>query len=353
MERKVTVALIFGGRSAEHEVSLTSAAAIFRNLDKEKFRILSLFIEKTGRWRPVESPLLPPEALNQGPSYSFLPWEKDASGDSLEADIYFPVLHGPFGEDGTIQGLFEVADVPYVGAAVLASAAGMDKAVAKTLFTAHGLPVADYLVLKEVDWRREPKPILQRLHARFALPFYVKPANLGSSVGITKVKDPSQAHAALERAFGYDQKILIEEGIPGRELECSVLGNEEPKASLPGEITPCREFYDYLDKYHEGKTKFGIPAALPSEITSRIQALAVQAFRAVDCEGMARVDFFLRENSEELILNEINTIPGFTQISMYPKLWEISGISFPRLLEELIDLGMQRHRSRKRNLEWA
>ena len=353
MKNKLRVALLFGGRSAEHEVSLTSAAAIYRNLDPAKFRVDSLFIDKSGQWRLAESPLLAPEKLNQGQSFSFLPWGNELPAPSLAADIYFPVLHGPFGEDGTIQGLFEVADVPYVGATVLASAAGMDKVIAKALFSARGLPIADFLVLKDQAWRRQHEDCLGSIHNQFNVPFYVKPANLGSSVGITKVKDPAQTEAAVELAFRYDQKILVEKNIPGRELECSVLGNENPQASLPGEIIPHREFYDYRDKYHEGKTKFGIPAELPPDVIEQIQALSLEAFQAIACSGMARVDFFLREDTQELILNEINTIPGFTQISMYPKLWEVSGIPFPRLLEELIELGLQRHRSRKRNLEWT
>ncbi len=353
MKKATRVALLFGGRSAEHEVSLTSAAAIYRNMNPDKYQIISIFIDKTGRWRPVESPLLPQEKLNQGPSFSFLPWKQENSPISLEADIYFPVLHGPYGEDGTMQGFFEIADVPYVGASVLASATAMDKAVAKALFVSSHLPVAEYLTIKEKDWQKDTEACLAHIHEVFPPPFFVKPANLGSSVGITKVKETDQTAQALELAFQYDQKILVEEGITGRELECSVLGNDNPKASLPGEVIPNREFYDYRDKYHEGKTRFGIPADLPPEIVTKVQNLALQAFRALDCSGMARVDFFLQEKTQKLILNEINTIPGFTQISMYPKLWEISGLPFQQLLEELIALGMERHFSRKHNLEWT
>jgi D-alanine-D-alanine ligase len=353
MNNKITVALLFGGRSAEHEVSLTSAAAIYRNLDRDKFEVVSFFIAKNGRWHPVESPLLTPEELSRGAGSSFLPWENQHLASSRHADIYFPVLHGPLGEDGTIQGLFEMADVPYVGATVLASAVGMDKAFAKMVFTDNGLPVADYLICREREWQGDRAAFLKRIQARFDTPFYVKPANLGSSVGITKVKDLSQTEAALELAFRYDQKILVEEGISGRELECSILGNDTPQASLPGEIIPYREFYDYRDKYQEGKTRFGIPAELPSKLVTEVQNLALQAYLAIGCSGMARVDFFLQKQPQKLILNEINTIPGFTQISMYPKLWEVSGIPFSRLLEELIDLGLQKHRSKKRNLEWT
>ncbi len=353
MKNTLRVALLFGGRSAEHEVSLTSAAAIYRNLNPDKYQVVSVFIDKAGRWRPVESPLLPSEQLDQGDFFSFLPWKQENSPISLEADIYFPILHGPFGEDGTMQGLFEIADVPYVGASVLASAAGMDKAVAKALFTSCHLPVAEYLTIKKIDWQKDRQACLEHIHGIFNPPFFVKPANMGSSVGITKVKEPGQTAQALELAFQYDQKILVEEGIAGRELECSVLGDENPKASLPGEVIPHREFYDYRDKYHEGKTRFGIPADLTPEIVTKVQGLALQAFRAIDCSGMARVDFFLQDKTQKLFLNEINTIPGFTQISMYPKLWEISGLPFQQLLEELITLGLERHRSRKHNLEWT
>jgi D-alanine-D-alanine ligase len=271
----------------------------------------------------------------------------------MAADIYFPVLHGPFGEDGTIQGLFELADVPYVGAPVLASAVGMDKAVAKTLFTGRGLPVPMYEVLWEKAWRKTPGPILKRINNTFALPFFVKPANLGSSVGISKVKSPEEATLALETAFRYDRKILVEEGIIGREIECSVLGHDEPRASLPGEVIPHREFYDYSDKYLEGKTRFRIPADLPDDVTVEIRRIALEAFQAVDASGMARVDFFLQKDSNRIFLNEINTIPGFTQISMYPKLWEASGLHFPLLLDELIALGLEKHSRRKQTMELA
>ncbi len=351
MAEKLRVALLFGGRSAEHDVSLMSAAAVYTHLDKSKYSVLSLYINPRGLWRRVESPLRSRKELERGRFASFLPWEASLRGEATAADIYFPVLHGPFGEDGTIQGLFELADVPYVGAPVLASAVGMDKAVAKTLFSARGLPVPRHSVLLEKDWRNTPAHLLQRIHGEFAFPFFVKPANLGSSVGISKVKSLEGTGPALEAAFRYDPKILVEEGIIGREIECSVLGHEEPRASLPGEVIPHREFYDYSDKYLEGKTRFGVPADLTEEVTREIRRIALEAFRAVDASGMARVDFFLQEDTDRIFLNEINTIPGFTQISMYPKLWEASGLGFPALLEELITLGLEKHSRRKKILE--
>lgn len=346
--KKIKIGLLFGGSSAEHEVSLISASSIYRNLDKNRYDIISIFINKQGQWRIVNSPQLPPRSLNQGQFSPFLPWRRDTLPEDTEADLYFPVLHGPCGEDGTIQGLFEMADVPYVGAAVLASAVGMDKAVAKTLFRHKSLPVVKHLILLESDWEKDRQFHLSRIENEFQTPYFVKPANLGSSVGITKVKDQARCRQAIEEAFLYDRKILVEEGIQGRELECSVLGNDDPRASLPGELIPFREFYDYKDKYIEGKTSFVIPAKLPLPVVEEIQRISVQAFKTIDCSGMARVDFFWEEKTNKLFLSEINTIPGFTEISMYPKLWEVSGIPFPQLLDTLIELGFERHRQKKR-----
>lgn len=352
--QKIRVALLFGGRSAEHEVSLISAKSIYSNLDKRKYEIDSIYINKNGDWRIVESPLLAPSELQQGSFVSFLPWGKKNLLQTIEADIYFPILHGPYGEDGTIQGLLDLADAPYVGAAVLASSVGMDKAIAKTLFHSSNLPTVNYHIILEADWNKNKNTVLERIKDSFALPFFVKPANLGSSVGITKVKDYAQTEASLNAAFLYDQKILIEEGILGRELECSVLGNDNPKASLPGEIIPYREFYDYKDKYIEGKTSFQIPAKLSPPESKEIQRLSIEAFKVIDCSGMARVDFFLQEKTDKIFLNEINTIPGFTEISMYPKLWEISGLPFPQLLDELIHLAFEKHkRIKSKQKDWS
>lgn len=350
--QRIKIALLFGGRSAEHEVSLVSAAAVYRNIDKSKFRVASIFIDRKGRWKSVSSPLLPTERLEGGRAYSFLPWESLRSlPGRIRADIYFPILHGSFGEDGTIQGIFEMADVPYVGAGVLASAAGMDKAVMKALFIDRGLPVVRYRIFHQAEWREERKTILSRIKREFALPFFVKPANLGSSVGISKVKARGQTERALIHAFRYDRKVLVEDGIKGREIECSVLGNDEPRASLPGEVIPHREFYDYRDKYLDGKTQFRIPADLPARVIREVRRLAIEAFRAVECSGMARLDFFLEDGTNRLYVNEINTIPGFTEISMYPKLWGVSGLPFDRLIGELVRLGLERHRRGKISLK--
>jgi len=349
-EQKIKVVLLFGGRSPEHEVSLTSATSIYKNLDKGKFAVSSIYINKEGKWRAVESPLLSSSELKHGKFFSFLPWGKSSLTQTIDGDIYFPVLHGPYGEDGTIQGLFELADVAYVGATVTASAIAMDKAVTKTILKAKKIPVVKYMIVFEQDWRRKQKFVFNKIRKELPLPFFVKPANLGSSIGITKVKDYSKIESALETAFRHDKKILIEEGIAGRDLECSVLGNDNPRASLPGEIIPYREFYDYRDKYVEGKTRFAIPATLPSCITEEIQKISIQAYKIIGCSGMARVDFFYQEKTKDLFLNEINTIPGFTKISMYPKLWEVSGIPFPKLLEKLIELGLERHNKKKKNI---
>ncbi len=349
--KKINIVLLFGGRSAEHEISLISASSIYKNLDKKKFEITSVYINKKGDWRIVDSPLLAAITLKKGKFFSFLPWNKNASSRTIDADIYFPVLHGPYGEDGTIQGLFEMADVPFVGASVMDSSIGMDKAMTKIILKAKNLPVVKHIILQDQEWMKQKEAILSKIKKNLTVPFFVKPACLGSSVGISKVKDYGKTSAALDEAFRYDQRILVEEGIEGRELECSVLGNDSPRASLPGEIIPYREFYDYRDKYVEGKTRFGIPAELTSSQTKEIQYLSLEAYRAVSCSGMARVDFLMEEKTENIFISELNTIPGFTEISMYPKLWELSGLPFPRLLEELIELGLERHKHKKRGKE--
>jgi len=350
--KKINIALLFGGRSAEHEISLLSAVSIYKNLDKKKFEITSIYINKNGDWRVVESPLLSPSDLNKGQFFSFLAWRKNISPpQTADADIYFPVLHGPYGEDGTIQGLLEMAGIPFVGASVMDSAVGMDKAMTKSILKAKNLPVVKHLIILEHDWTKQRKSVLSKIKKELPLPLFVKPACLGSSVGISKVKEDAKAAAALDEAFRYDRKIIVEEGIKGRELECCVLGNENPRVSLPGEIIPYREFYDYRDKYIEGKTLFGIPAELSSSQIKEIQRLSTETYRALCCSGMARVDFLMEEKTENIFVSEINTIPGFTEISMYPKLWEVSGLPFPQLLEQLIELGFERHERKKRNEE--
>jgi len=347
----LTVGLIFGGRSAEHEISIISARAIHKNLNPKKYRVISIYVTRKGNWKVVASPGVSGSGLNGGRSFSFLPWDRSRPEIPVKADVYFPVLHGPYGEDGTIQGLLEMADVPYVGAPVLASAIGMDKAIFKHLLSRLGLPVVPYLVLYENEWKASRQQIEEKILQELGLPLFVKPANLGSSVGISKVKNRMALARAARLAFRYDQKILVEKAIKGREIECSVLGNERPRASLPGEVIPYREFYDYADKYLDGKTGFRIPAALPPDLVRRFQELAVASFRAIDGCGMARVDFFLEQETGNIYINEINTIPGFTEISMYPRLWEVSGLSFSRLLDRLIQLALRRHRLKKRCLE--
>jgi D-alanine-D-alanine ligase len=348
MAKKITIALLFGGRSAEHEVSLRSAAAIYRNLDPRRYRIESIYLDKEGRWKPAESPLLPLKELNRGPAYPILPWQARGSKHPLRPDIYYLALHGPYGEDGTIQGLLELADVPYIGAGVLASATGMDKTVMKILFQSKGLRVSPCRVIRDYEWAADRRKILAGLRRAFSWPVFVKPANLGSSVGISKVKSFAALGPALDLAFRYDRKILVERGISGREIECSVLGNDKPEASLPGEVFPHNDFYDYKDKYEDGLTRFDIPAKLPASIIKTIRAQAVAAFQACETEGLARVDFFLENGTGNLYVNEINTLPGFTEISLYPRLWGVSGLPFGRLLDRLIELGFERHRAKRR-----
>jgi len=351
MSDKIKVALIFGGRSAEHEISLASASAIHKNMDPGRFEVIPVYINKQGLWKKVEAPSTDERALNRGQFLSFLPWQPDRPPAGIEADIYFPILHGPFGEDGTIQGLLDLAGVPYVGSGVAASAIGMDKVLSKILLQAQGLPIVPFMVLSENDWQENPGLNLRRLKRRFKAPFFVKPIRLGSSVGITKVSEYASAAAALDTAFSYDTDVLIEESIDGREIECSVLGNERAEASVPGEIIPYREFYDYRDKYVEGKTRFVVPAALPAPTADRIRRLAARAFEVLGCSGFARVDFFVQKKTGRIYINEINTIPGFTEISMFPRLWQASGLSFGRLVEKLIDLGFERHRNRKQRVD--
>ena len=315
---KTRVAVIYGGRSGEHEVSLRSAKSIIDAMDPEKYKILHFVISKEGKWSP--RPIVPEPRSNP------------------EIDVVFPVLHGTFGEDGTIQGLLELAELPYVGAGVLASSASMDKEVMKRLAKERGLPVVDYFVVPECG------------SFKFDLDFpkFVKPANLGSSVGISKVQNEREMMAAIELARSYDRKVIVERGITGREFECAVLGNNSPVAAAPCEILPSRDFYDYDDKYVLEKAATVIPADLSAEQTAELQRLAVECYRAVDCEGMARVDFLLENATGKLYINEINTIPGFTSISMYPKMWEYSGLPMPKLIDRLIELALERHEAKKR-----
>ena len=320
---KTRVAVIYGGRSGEHEVSLRSAKSIIDAMDPEKYKVLHYLISKEGKWSP--RPIVPEPRANP------------------EIDVVFPALHGTFGEDGTIQGLLELAELPYVGAGVLASSASMDKEVMKRLAKERGLPVVEYLILPSNDVSN-----VEEVCSQFGGPVFVKPANLGSSVGISKARNCEELKSALALAASYDRKVIVERGIIGREFECSVLGNEDPVASVPCEILPSRDFYDYDDKYLLEKAETIIPADLSPEQISELQRLAVECYRAVECEGMARVDFLLESATNKLYINEINTIPGFTSISMYPKMWEYSGLAMPKLIDRLIELALERHEAKKR-----
>ncbi|MFQ6673236.1 MAG: D-alanine--D-alanine ligase [Fidelibacterota bacterium] len=354
MKKKTRVAIIFGGKSAEHEVSLQSAQNIIEAMDREKYDIIPIGIDKKGRWHLNEmSEFLlragDPRSITLNETrqnLTLIPGSRDRQLVSLpdhrsvgSVDVVFPVLHGPFGEDGTIQGLLKLAGVPFVGASVLGSAVGMDKDVMKRLMRDAGIPTAKFLVFCPSS----PGNIdFEAAQNRLGLPFFVKPANLGSSVGISKVKDRRGFDLAVQEAVKYDSKILVEEYVEGREIECSVLGNDNPVASVPGEVIPSHEFYSYEAKYmDETGAVLRIPAELPDTTVEEIQTLATKTFRVLCCEGMARVDFFLKDN-QEILVNELNTIPGFTRISMYPKLWEATGISYGELIDTLIQLAMER-----------
>jgi D-alanine-D-alanine ligase len=318
---KLRVAVLYGGRTGEHEVSLRSAESIVAAMDPERYEVRRIFITKEGRWEP--------QAITPEP------------GRNPGIDVVFPVLHGTFGEDGTVQGLLELADLPYVGAGVLASSVSMDKEVMKRLMVERGLPVVEYLVVRRGQFRSED------VCGRLPFPVFVKPANLGSSVGVSKAKNCEELLAALELAAQFDRKILIERGIKGREFECSVMGNEDPLAAVPCEVFPSREFYDYEDKYLLNAAETVVPANLTAEQTAEVRRLAVECYRAVDCEGMARVDFLMDEAKGKFFINEINTIPGFTSISMFPKMWEAAGVSYPELIDRLIALAMERHHAKQ------
>jgi len=366
--RKLRVGVIYGGRSGEHEVSLASAAAVFQNLDPERYDAVPIRIEKDGRWSlPGRAPNLisAADVIHSTPAGT----ESEAAREAhlvahpgsetlmtidrhqpqpvvsgLALDVVFPVLHGPYGEDGTVQGLLELANVPYVGAGVLASAVGMDKATMKLVFTARDLPVGDYEVVLKRDWRRDERSIMNTIVNRLGFPVFVKPANLGSSVGISKAKHATELRRAVNLAAEFDRKIVVEAAVPeAREIECAVLGNDDPEASVPGEIIPGREFYDYEAKYLDDTSRTVIPAPLTDAQTKEIRRLAIAAFKAVDCSGMARVDFLLAGGSGVVYVNEVNTIPGFTTISMYSKMWEASGLPYPRLIDRLIALALERH----------
>jgi D-alanine-D-alanine ligase len=364
-KKKIRVGVIFGGRSGEHEVSLRSARSIMDALDPDKYDVLPIGITKEGRWIAGGDPW---QALASGDEGSvpaaFLSEPGDPTLRAIEpldgqdvqsmrpiaeVDVVFPVLHGPYGEDGTVQGLLELADIPYVGAGVVGSAVGMDKAIFKAVMISHGIPTLPYRLVLRSQWEAEPEAVLADINEHFRYPVFVKPANLGSSVGVVRVAEVAGLADGLSEAARYDRRLLVEQGIAGREIEVSVLGNEEPIASLPGEVVPGDTFYSYTDKYINDDAQLLIPAPLDKAMVRQVQKIAVQAYQAIDCAGLARVDFLLDKHTNDLWLNEVNTIPGFTSISMYPKLWEASGIPFAELVDRLIELGLARHADKGRN----
>ncbi len=360
MSQKIRVGILFGGRSAEHEISLLSAKSVIEAMDKERYEVVLIGINKSGEWflhEDLNRCLLNADNANliklQTAKENVTLVAREAgnplvslSGQSLERplDVIFPVLHGTYGEDGTIQGLLKLANLPFVGAGVLASAIGMDKDVMKRLLRDAGIPVARFLT---VTSHQRDLIRFEEIEKTLGVPFFVKPANLGSSVGISKVKSKAEFKEKLDHAFLYDHKVIIEENIVGREIECSVLGNEEPIASLPGEVIPQYEFYSYEAKYlDENGALFEIPARLSESEIKAVQALAIKAYQALCCEGMARVDLFLQPDGR-MVLNEINTIPGFTKISMYPKMWAASGLSYSDLIDRLIEFALKRFQKEK------
>jgi D-alanine-D-alanine ligase len=371
----MNVGVLFGGRSGEHEVSLASAQSVMANIDPAHYTVIPIGITKQGEWLVGGDPMA---ALTAGATLSELPalggaagsgpaalladpsrpglWhlraaESAPTGDQrhalsavrlAELDVVIPVLHGTYGEDGTVQGLLELAGVPYVGCGVMASAAAMDKAIAKDVFLAHDLPVLPYVVVKRKTWRGDPDSVLAEIEQRLPYPVFVKPANMGSSVGVSKVHDRSELAPAMDLAARYDRKLVVEQGIEGREIEVSVLGNDDPIASIPGEVVPGNEFYDYRAKYVDDTSDLLIPAPLDEKLAQRVREMAIAAYLALDCAGMARADFLLDKETGELWVNELNTIPGFTQISMYPKLWEATGLPYGELIDRLIQLAIER-----------
>lgn len=355
-KQRLRVGVLFGGRSGEHEVSLASAASVIRALDSEKYEAVPIGITKEGHWlvgRGAQKML--PEVLRTGQRVTMTADPTDAalvrldgSGGGQRIDVVFPVMHGTFGEDGTIQGLLDLAGLPFVGAGVLGSAIAMDKDVAKKLLRAAKIPAVPWVAIQRHDWERNENQVIHQIEKEFPYPVFVKPATLGSSVGMTKVHDRKELAPALHLASEFAMKIMVERAVNAREIEVSVLGNRDPQASVPGEIVPHREFYDYTAKYLEEGSQLIIPADLKPVQIKKIQHFAVEAFRTLELSGMARVDFFLEKKGGKIYLNEVNTIPGFTSISMYPKLWEASGVSFSQLIDKLIELALEQHAEKAR-----
>ncbi len=372
--QKIKVGIIFGGRSGEHEVSIRSAKTVIEQIDKEKFEVVPIAINKEGSWlNPKESLKLFPAQIQESFSESVESFPNDAIaliGDTkykgltrletseikeniTELDVIFPVLHGTYGEDGTIQGLFEMADIPYIGCGVLASACGMEKVVMKTLFRDAELPMCKYVWFLRSEWEREGVAVVRQIEAKLGYPCFVKPANLGSSVGVSRATDEDSLKKAIELAAEYDRKIIVEEGLDMREIECAVIGYENAQASLPGEYVikeDDKKFLDYTEKYSgTGNNEFVVPALISEELTKKIQQMAISAFRAIDGSGLARVDFFLRNDTGALLINEINTLPGLTDASGFPKMWAGTGLQFPEVIDKLIDAAMERHKDKSRN----
>lgn len=359
-DRKLKLAVLFGGRSGEHEVSLMSSRSVLSMLDTTKYEVTQIGITKNGRWFTGENVI---DALEDGktdglehvilspdPSEQGLFVLRDSQYTKLtDIDVFFPVMHGTYSEDGTMQGLFEMADVAYVGAGVVGAAVGMDKGIFKDVMVANDIPVVDTLVVLRSEIEQDMDAVIQKAEELSDYPLFTKPANMGSSVGVTKCNNRSDLQEGLFEAAGYDRRVLIQRGIPNaREIEVSVLGNENPQASVPGEVEPSRDFYSYESKYIDGTSGLLIPAPLPDETTELIREVAVRAYKAIDCAGMARVDFFVEKDTNTIYLNEVNTIPGFTQISMYPKLWEASGLPYADLIDQLVEFALERKAERDR-----
>jgi D-alanine-D-alanine ligase len=364
-QSKTRVGIIFGGKSGEHEVSLASAQSVARAIDRNKYDVVMIGITKAGQWIAGDSALAYLATLS--PTSLLAP--EDAHRDDVSnapvvsagrvpdisplalIDVAFPLVHGPFGEDGTLQGLLEMADIPYVGAGVAASAVGMDKALMKAIFHAHNLPVVNWLVILRREWETQSEDTLYRIESALGYPCFVKPANLGSSVGVSRARDRAELVRALDLAAQYDRKLIVERAVSNvREIECSVLGNDDPIASIPGEVIPQRAFYDYIAKYaSDSGTELVVPADVSPEIARNVQAMAVRAFTAIDACGMARVDFFLERGTNKLWVNEINTIPGFTSVSMYPRMWQASGLSYADLIDRLIQLALERYADKRKS----
>ena len=373
MKRKIRVGVIFGGRSGEHEVSLRSGRAVIDAIEHKKYEVIPIAITKMGQWlSPAEALSLLPQATAEllskemGESREALTIVGDPSRSGLVAfaanggrthtmpmDVVFPVLHGTYGEDGTIQGLFEMADVPYVGCGVLASSCGMDKVAMKMLFREAGLPICKHLWFLRAEWERQRAVTLRRVAGELGFPCFVKPANLGSSVGVSKATDRRTLEAAIDLAARYDRKVIVEEGLDAREIECAVIGNDEPEASLPGEYIVHNKqgaFLDYTEKYtNTGHVEFVVPSPISKSLTARIRRMSVEAFKAIDGTGLSRVDFFLQRETNKVFINELNTSPGLTEVSGYPKLWAASGLTFKQVIDRLIQLAVERHKDKSRN----